>query len=190
MKALIIAAAIIMLGLHDCKISSTEFAKISLEAEGRTYSSEMYEYPGGVDPIYPHEFQEGESDFSFAVYRELYSGEDYGCMLALSVDAERKFELNTKYDISSQNKDENASSFIRLYSIGSDGKQEKREYEVTDGWIIFSDYQDHYTQKENNKETTYSGNYLFGEFEFTAVDKTNDRTIIITDGKFENLKAL
>lgn len=63
-------------------------------------------------------------------------------------------------------------------------------HKAKDGWIIFTDYQDHYTQKENNKETTYKGHYLFGKFEFTAVDKTNDRTIKISDGKFENLKAL
>ena len=168
---LLISCFVILTSMSECKkgevlfLTHVEYSPINAELNGVLFTSGDYVYRnwGGS----PFDFVDDESEFYFSFYRYIAS-EDDEVRISLFMHETTPFELNKKYELSSE---EAKRATISFKENGVDYR-----FRSIEGYIVFTEC------KRGDTSCIMSG-----YFEFTAVDSNNGLTLEVTNGIFENL---
>ena len=171
--ALAAAAFLLLTSMSDCKkiikLSFTEECPFSADLNGVTYSSKTDTYRNGrPDSQYRIDFEDNK--FSIFMTRVLNSNSGNAVDLYVYTEQDTLFTLNHKYKINTGEDSRGCISYSK--------EKIRFDFESTDGWIEFTDY-----------DTKGYGNiaYVSGRFEFNAVYR--DSLISVTNGTFQNLRT-
>ena len=169
---LLVSFFVILTSLSECDpealIITTRYAPVSAELNGVLFTSDSVTYLWNSSAADLFKY---EDSFTFGFNRDISSSDTSEVSIGIILFEETPFELNREYSLGT--KDDEKYGQIRFFT--DDGGSYR--FISSEGHIVFT------------KCSGTGPHSVSGYFEFTAVDSSNDSTIIVTNGTFENLRT-